>query len=242
VSILDTFHVSAGPRTDRLVLRRPQPVPEGRSPAEPAAWVPAVRRCVDVVGALLVLVLGSPLLLLITVWIRCDSSGPALYRQQRVGKDRVPFTMYKFRSMRMGGDDTAHRSLIAAELRGEDTARDGSTKVADDGRITVPGRLLRRTSLDELPQLLNVLRGDMSLVGPRPCLDWEAEMFPVEYAARFSVRPGLTGLWQVSGRSTLGTLDMLRMDADYLDRRCLAADLAILARTIPSLLRGDGAR
>ena len=144
--------------------------------------------------------------------------------------------------MRTGADDAAHRALIAAELRGEGTTNGGSTKLGEDPRVTRVGKFLRRTSLDEIPQLLNVLHGEMTLVGPRPCLDWEAAMFPREYAARFDVLPGLTGLWQVGGRSTLGALDMLRMDLEYVRDQQLARDLAILALTIPSLLRGDGAR
>jgi lipopolysaccharide/colanic/teichoic acid biosynthesis glycosyltransferase len=199
-------------------------------------------RALDVTGAFGALLLLSPLLLAIAMWIRLDSPGPALFRQPRVGLDRRLFTAYKFRTMRVGDEDGAHRRLIEAELRGEDTARDGSTKLACDARITSAGRFLRRTSLDELPQLLNVLRGEMSLVGPRPCLPWEADLFPAEFADRFTVRPGLTGLWQVSGRSTVGTLDMLRMDVDYVRSRRLRGDLRILLATIPSLLRGDGAR
>ena len=144
--------------------------------------------------------------------------------------------------MRVGGDDLAHRRLIEAELRGEDTAEGGSTKLPDDDRVTRSGHFLRRTSLDELPQLINVLRGDMSLVGPRPCLPWEADLFPAAFAERFRVRPGLTGLWQVTGRSTVGTLDMLRADLEYLRQRRLTLDVGILIRTVPSLLRGDGAR
>jgi len=144
--------------------------------------------------------------------------------------------------MRNGAPDDAHRRLIEAELRGEDTCCDGSCKLAGDPRITRSGAFLRRTSLDELPQLINVLRGEMSLVGPRPCLPWEADLFPPEFADRFTVRPGLTGLWQVSARSTVGTLDMLRMDVAYVRGRRLSVDLRILLATIPSLLRGGGAR
>jgi lipopolysaccharide/colanic/teichoic acid biosynthesis glycosyltransferase len=195
-----------------------------------------------VVGAAVILLLTTPLCVVIASWIRLDSPGPALLRQQRVGLEQRPFTLYKFRSMRVGGDDAAHRALIAAELRGQATCRGGSTKLECDLRITRPGRFLRRTSLDELPQLINVLRGEMSLVGPRPCLVWEAEIFPAEYAERFSVRPGLTGLWQVSGRSTMGTLDMLRLDVDYVRNRRLDRDLSILTATVPCLFRGDGAR
>jgi lipopolysaccharide/colanic/teichoic acid biosynthesis glycosyltransferase len=196
----------------------------------------------DIVGAALVLLLTAPLSLVVTVWIRLDSPGPALLRQQRVGLGRRPFTLYKFRTMSVGSDDAAHRALIAAELRGEDTRSGGSTKIVDDPRITRAGRFLRRTSYDELPQLINVIRGDMSLVGPRPCLPWEADMFPSEYAERFTVQPGLTGLWQVRGRSGLGTLGMLELDLEYVRSRQLRTDLSILVSTIPALLRGDGAR
>ncbi len=205
-------------------------------------WEEIARRTLDILGAALVLLLTAPALLILALWVRLDSPGPALLRQERIGRATRPFVLYKFRSMRVGGDDSAHRRLIAAELRGEDTASEGSTKLEDDPRITRAGRFLRSTSIDEVPQLLNVLRGDMSLVGPRPCLGWEAAMFPPEYAARFAVRPGLTGLWQVRARSTVGTLDMLRMDVEYVRTRRLRLDLWILFFTLPSLLRGDGAR
>jgi hypothetical protein len=141
-----------------------------------------------------------------------------------------------------GGDDSALRELVTRELRGEDTVVDGSCKLDHEGTVTWIGSVLRRTSLDELPQLINVLRGEMSLVGPRPCLEWEADMFPAEYAERFTVLPGITGLWQVSGRSTLGTLDMLRLDLEYVRIQGIATYLSILARTVATLGRGDGAR
>ena len=208
----------------------------------PPAWERISRRILDILGAGLTLLVTAPALLTIALWVRLDSSGPALLRQERIGHDGQPFTLLKFRSMRIGGDDRAHRELIAAELRGEVVATNGSTKLGDDPRITRAGRFLRRTSLDEVPQLLNVLRGEMSLVGPRPCLPWEAEMFPAEFAARFTVRPGLTGLWQVNGRSAVGTLDMLELDMDYVRNRRLRLDLRILLLTIPSLLRGGGSR
>jgi lipopolysaccharide/colanic/teichoic acid biosynthesis glycosyltransferase len=209
---------------------------------QPLMWEQVVGRTVDITGALGALLLLLPLLLAVSLWIRLDSPGPALFRQQRVGLDRRPFIAYKFRTMQVCDGDRGLRLLIEAELRGEDTARDGSTKLDDDPRITGPGRFLRRTSLDELPQMINVLRGEMALVGPRPCLPWEAELFPPEFADRFTVRPGLTGLWQISGRSTVGTLDMLKLDLAYVHSRRLALDLRILLSTIPVLLRGDGAR
>jgi lipopolysaccharide/colanic/teichoic acid biosynthesis glycosyltransferase len=159
-----------------------------------------------------------------------------------VGLSGRVFTMLKFRTMRTGVGDEMLRELVAAELRGEDTSVDGSYKLDRDPRVTKVGELLRRTSLDELPQLVNVLLGTMSLVGPRPCLEWEARMFPAEFRPRFSVRPGLTGLWQISGRSAMGTLEMLHLDLAYVRTRNLAGDLSILARTIPSMLRDGSAR
>jgi lipopolysaccharide/colanic/teichoic acid biosynthesis glycosyltransferase len=211
-------------------------------PRCPARWESAASRLVDVVAAGVLVVVLAPLLLLIAVAVRFDSPGPAFFRQVRVGRGRQPFTMLKFRSMTVGGDDRAHREQIARELAGEDASADGSWKLAADVRVTRVGALLRRTSLDELPQLFNVLGGSMSLVGPRPCLGWEADQFPARYADRFAVRPGITGLWQVSGHSTLGTLDMLRLDAEYARAWGFWTDIRILLLTVPVLLRTDGAR
>jgi lipopolysaccharide/colanic/teichoic acid biosynthesis glycosyltransferase len=181
-------------------------------------------------------------LIVIGLVIRWTSVGPALFQQQRVGLGGKTFTMYKFRTMRTGVGDEMLRELIAAELRGEDTSVDGSYKLDSDPRVTPIGAFLRKTSLDELPQLINVLFGDMSLVGPRPCLEWEARMFPTEFQPRFSVRPGITGLWQVSGRSNVGTLEMLHLDLTYVRTRTLLSDLTILARTLPAVLLDDSAR
>lgn len=207
-----------------------------------ARWEPVARRVVDLaVVVIALLVLAIPMLLIATA-IKWGSPGPAFYRQQRIGRGGRPFTMYKFRTMRVGGSDAQHRELIARELRGEDTSVGGSWKIDCDPRITRVGSFLRRTSVDELPQLINVLRGQMSLVGPRPCLDWEAEMFPAKFAERFDVPPGLTGLWQVSGRSTMGTLEMLELDLAYVRGWSFWSDLGILLRTVPALLKGQGAR
>jgi lipopolysaccharide/colanic/teichoic acid biosynthesis glycosyltransferase len=201
-----------------------------------------LRRTADVVVSSLLLILFLIPMLLIAVAIHLEDKGPAFFRQERVGLGGGRFTLFKFRTMFRGGDDRELRELIARELRGEDTVENGSSKLNNDSRVTRTGALLRKTSLDELPQLLNVLRGDMTLVGPRPCLSWEAEMFPEEFEPRFSVPPGLTGLWQVSGRSTLGTLDMLRLDVRYVENRSLRSDADILLRTVPALLRSNGAR
>jgi lipopolysaccharide/colanic/teichoic acid biosynthesis glycosyltransferase len=201
----------------------------------------AVRRLLDIVACLVLLTLLLVPMLLIALAVRAEDHGPALFRQERVGLGRNRFTLLKYRTMSLGGDDRAHRDLIARELRGEVTMVNGSSKLDNDRRITRIGAFLRRTSLDELPQLINVLRGEMTLVGPRPCLDWEADLFPAEFASRFDVMPGLTGLWQVSGRSALGTLEMLELDVVYVRRRSLWSDLGILLRTPHSLLR-SGAR
>jgi lipopolysaccharide/colanic/teichoic acid biosynthesis glycosyltransferase len=201
-----------------------------------------LRRTADVVVSSLLLILFLVPMLLIAIAVHLEDRGPAFFRQERVGLGGGRFTLFKFRTMFRGGDDRELRELIARELRGEDTVENGSSKLNNDSRVTRTGAFLRKTSLDELPQLLNVLRGDMTLVGPRPCLSWEAEMFPEEFEPRFSVPPGLTGLWQVSGRSTLGTLDMLRLDVRYVESRSLRSDADILLRTVPALLRSDGAR
>jgi len=204
-----------------------------------ADWL---RRTADVVVSSLLLILFVVPMLLIAIAVHLEDKGPAFFRQERVGLGGSRSTLFKFRTMFRGGDDRELRELIARELRGEDTVENGSSKLNNDSRVTRTGALLRKTSLDELPQLLNVLRGDMTLVGPRPCLSWEAEMFPEEFEPRFSVPPGLTGLWQVSGRSTLGTLDMLRLDVRYVENRSLRSDADILLRTVPALLRSNGAR
>jgi lipopolysaccharide/colanic/teichoic acid biosynthesis glycosyltransferase len=200
------------------------------------------KRALDLVVVTPMIVLLSPLLVLVAVIVKLTSRGPVLFRQERVGLDGRPFTLLKFRSMIVTDDDTALREIVQLELAGERSAQGGSFKVLDDPRVTRVGRVMRSTSIDELPQLFNVLRGEMSLVGPRPALQWEADMFPPEYQRRTTVPPGITGLWQVSGRSTLGTLDMLRLDVEYVDTWSLGMDLRILMRTLPVLVRGDGAR
>jgi len=206
------------------------------------SWEAIARRAVDLAAAAIgLLVLVVPMLV-IGLLIRASSAGPALFRQQRVGLGGRTFTMYKFRTMRDGVGDELLRELIAAELRGEDTSSNGSFKIDHDPRVTSVGNFLRKTSLDELPQLINVVLGSMSLVGPRPCLEWEARMFPTEFRPRFSVRPGLTGLWQVSGRSAMGTLEMLHLDLTYVRTRNLVGDLSILVRTIPSMIKDHTVR
>lgn len=213
-----------------------------KSGHRPGSLYAPLKRIVDVIGAAFALVVLVPVFVVIIVAVRASSPGPALFRQVRLGRNGRPFTMLKFRSMRIGDDDRAHRELIRRELAREPSSEGDSYKLVADDRITPIGRWLRRTSLDELPQLVCVLRGDMSLVGPRPALDWEYELFPEQYRRRLDAVPGITGLWQTQGRSTVGTLEMLEMDLDYLDRRSLRTDLGIIVATVGVLLRGDGAR
>jgi lipopolysaccharide/colanic/teichoic acid biosynthesis glycosyltransferase len=216
------------------------PVPGG------AAKLPGdnAKRALDVTAALAAIAVLSPLLALLWLLVRRSSPGPALFRQERLGRGCQPFTMLKFRSMRTGGSDTIHREYVTALMAGDKAAASapgGLFKLAGDPRVTPLGGWLRRTSLDELPQLFNVLHGEMSLVGPRPVLAWEADMFSEQQRQRFGVKPGLTGLWQVSGRNRLTMSEALDLDVAYVQRRSFALDLSILARTVPALLRG-GAR
>ena len=198
-------------------------------------------RILDLTVSTLLLLVTLPLLLLLALAVRCSGPGPVLFRQTRVGRGGSPFRMLKFRTMHDGCAESPHRDYVTLLLAGQASPTDGLYKLAGDPRVTRIGALLRRTSLDELPQLLNVLRGHMSLVGPRPCLTWEFDLLPEWSAPRFTVRPGMTGLWQISGRNRLGMLDGLRLDVDYVARKSLVLDLVILVRTIPAVLL-DGAR
>ena len=210
----------------------------------------AACRALDVaVSAVLLLVL-SPVFLALAIAIRLDSSGRAIYRQRRVGRNQEPFTVNKFRTMHSGAGHETHREFVigliaARELApGETQAqRDESNffKMANDTRVTRVGRFLRKSSLDELPQLWNVLRGDMSLVGPRPPIPYEVEHYPPHWFDRFAVKPGMTGLWQVNGRSELGLEEMIALDVEYARTRSLWLNVKILARTVPVVFAGRGA-
>jgi lipopolysaccharide/colanic/teichoic acid biosynthesis glycosyltransferase len=190
---------------------------------------------------MLLLLVFSPVLLVVAALIRATSRGPVLFRQTRVGRGGTPFRMLKFRTMRHACDDAAHRDYVRRLLADEAEAHEGLYKLVDDPRITRVGAVLRRLSIDELPQLINVLTGDMSLVGPRPALPFEADLFPDWAAPRYDVAPGMTGLWQVSGRNRLTMLQGLHLDVAYVEQRSLAVDLLILVRTFPAVL-GHGAR
>ncbi|MDY6876761.1 MAG: sugar transferase [Chloroflexota bacterium] len=194
-----------------------------------------IKRGVDVMGAVIGLVLGAPLLALIGLAIRLDSPGPIIFHQTRVGAGGKTFDMYKFRSMREGAEAELEK------LRDLNEADGPIFKIRDDPRLTCVGRFLRRTSLDELPQLWNVLRGEMSLVGPRPPLPAEVTRYMEWHKKRLEVRPGLTALWQVRGRSLLSFDEGVLLDIYYIENWSLWLDFKILLRTIPKALFGDGA-
>lgn len=208
----------------------------------------ALKRTIDVVGSFVLLVAASPVIAATAVAIRFASPGPVIFRQLRLGKGGVPFVFFKFRSMRVGASEDVHRSyvedLIKGRLASAPTQADDrlAYKMNGDPRITRVGRWIRKTSIDELPQLWNVLRGDMSLVGPRPPIPYEAENYQSWHLRRvLEVKPGITGLWQVEGRSRVSFDDMVRMDIQYAQNCSLWLDLRILARTAWVVLRCEGA-
>ena len=200
------------------------------------AW-PASKRVIDVVGALTVMALFSPLLLLIALAIKLDTRGPVLFRQARLGQRLEEFTVLKFRTMKFDSSPELHRAYIAKLAAGQ-ADEDDIKKLTKDPRITRVGTFLRRTSLDELPQLVNVLRGEMSLVGPRPALDYELEHYQERHFERFAVKPGMTGLWQVSGRNRVGFTEMLDLDVDYARTSGFLLDMKILVKTPVAAVSG----
>jgi exopolysaccharide biosynthesis polyprenyl glycosylphosphotransferase len=202
------------------------------------SWQGIGKQLVDFFGALGLLVLTAPLLLVVALIIRLTSPGPVLFRQQRAGLSGRPFTMYKFRTMVSNAEQLKQELAALNEMSGP------VFKVTKDPRVTPIGRWLRKFSLDEFPQLLNVLRGDMSLVGPRPLpLDEVARFDDLAHRRRLSVKPGLTCLWQVSGRNNVSDFrDWVRLDLEYIDNWSLWLDIKILLRTIPVVLLGSGAR
>jgi lipopolysaccharide/colanic/teichoic acid biosynthesis glycosyltransferase len=187
---------------------------------------------VAVAGTLLLAV--SPLMATIAILIVLDSRGPILFRQQRIGRHGKPFGMWKFRSMYPASDPSEHQAAAEAWFAGSPAPH--GYKAWKDRRITRVGRVLRRASLDELPQLLNVVRGEMSLVGPRPAIPYELALYEDSYFERQAVRPGMTGMWQVLGRDRLPAPDMMALDRRYVRECSPALDLKILALTFPALL------
>lgn len=228
----------------------PSPAPAARRSAAAPASTPArdrqvvafagraeaaVRRATDVVVSAFALLLLTPVLLAVALAVAVGDGGPVLFRQVRVGRDGRTFTMHKFRSMTV--DAESRRAALAPFSDGNGVL----FKMHDDPRVTPVGRFLRRYCLDELPQLWDALRGDMSVVGPRPALPEEVARYDLTARRRLLVKPGITGPWQISGRSDLSWADSVRLDLDYVEHRSLRRDVAILLRTAGAVLRADGA-
>jgi lipopolysaccharide/colanic/teichoic acid biosynthesis glycosyltransferase len=204
-----------------------------------------VKRAMDIAGSVLMLVFCAPLLLLIAAMVKATSKGPVLFRQHRVGQYGRRFTFLKFRSMRVDNDPSVHREYVTKLIAGEaDRVKAGAPgtgvyKLANDNRITGIGMFLRKTSLDELPQFVNVLKGDMSLVGPRPPIPYELAAYQTWHRRRvLEVKPGITGLWQVTGRSQVKFDDMVRLDLRYATSWSPWLDLKILLRTPGAVIKG----
>ena len=194
------------------------------------------KRLLDIVAALFLLLLACPLLLLIALLIKLEDGGPVFFAQTRVGRDGREFKMFKVRSMFLGAEQRLE------DLLGKNKHRDGVTfKIKDDPRITRVGKWLRKFSFDELPQLYNVLIGDMSLVGPRPPLPREVVKYSPADRRRLAIKPGITCIWQISGRAEIDFSGQVRLDVDYIERQDFWTDLLILTRTVPAVLSGKGA-
>lgn len=199
------------------------------------------KRALDVVGALGALALFGPLMVVVALIVRLTSVGPVIFRQNRIGTGGRTFELYKFRSMATNSDDSTHRRFVESLIAGTVSAEAGF-KIKTDPRVTWIGKVIRKTSIDELPQLFNVLKGDMSLVGPRPPVPYEAQNYKSWHLRRvLEVKPGMTGLWQVEGRSRVTFDEMVRMDIRYIRRCSLAYDLQILLRTVKVVFLCEGA-
>ena len=194
-----------------------------------------IKRGIDIIASIFFLILFSPILLITALAVVTTSKGPAIFKQYRIGKDGQPFEFYKFRSMSATAEEDRFLLLDQNEAGGP------IFKIASDPRITPVGAFIRRTSIDELPQIWNVLRGDMSLVGPRPPLPEEVQQYSAWERQRLTVRPGVTGIWQVSGRSDLDFETWVAMDIEYIEEWSPSLDFSLMVRTIPAVLSGRGA-
>jgi lipopolysaccharide/colanic/teichoic acid biosynthesis glycosyltransferase len=220
--------------------------PEIRSRQERGRIYDWIKRGLDILGSLTLLVVLSPLFLLIAALVRLGSRGPVFFGQVRIGQMMKPFTMFKFRTMYLDADPRLHHEFVSAFIKAsgqvQEQGNNGFFKLANDPRVTPVGRILRKSSLDELPQLWNVLRGDMSLVGPRPPLSYELEQYQPWHRRRIlEAKPGITGLWQVSGRSRTTFDEMVRLDLRYARTRSLWTDIKILLATPAAVISGKGA-
>jgi lipopolysaccharide/colanic/teichoic acid biosynthesis glycosyltransferase len=210
-------------------------------------WAKFCKRFIDVSVASMVLVLGLPFFLAISLLIKLTSRGPVFFTQNRIGEEGEEFTFFKFRTMRSGVDDSIHREFTRKFIKGDiynsnlDSPRASIYKLKEDPRITCVGRFLRGTSLDELPQFINIIKGEMSIVGPRPPLKYEYKHYDEWHKLRLKTKPGITGLWQVSGRSSVPFHEMVMLDLYYIENWSLILDVKIMIRTIPVMLSGTGA-
>jgi exopolysaccharide biosynthesis polyprenyl glycosylphosphotransferase len=208
----------------------------------------SLKRVMDIVGSIVGLMLFSPLMLFTAIAIKITSAGPIIFKQCRFGKKGIHFPLYKFRSMYINGDDQIHREYVTNLIRGElEKINQGDKetplyKMKSDPRVTPVGKIIRGTSVDELPQFFNVLRGEMSLVGPRPPIPYEVEKYEPWHLRRIlEVKPGITGIWQVNGRSTTSFDDMVRLDLKYVQNWSLWLDVKILLKTVKAVIRPKGA-
>ena len=246
LEIVETAHragvkVRIAPKTTDLLLQRGEYVPgqgmplfELRPPVLAGTdWV--VKKAFDLVVSIVVVVVGLPVWLLIALAIRLDSRGPVLYRDRRIGVGEREFGMLKFRTMVEGAAE------LQDELEDQNEAEGALFKIREDPRLTRVGRILRRLSLDELPQVLNVLGGEMSLVGPRPLPVRDYQLLEGWHRKRYNVLPGITGLWQISGRSSLTFDDLVRLDFYYIENWSIWLDISILVKTLPAVIAGRGA-
>lgn len=242
VSVQLTIHIFPNPlnlcgESPDLTLYPELPGQEQR-----LAFQAELKRALDVLFSGLALLLLSPLLACVAAAVKCSSPGPVLFRQKRLGQYGKPFCFLKFRSMYANSNATVHQEYVSQFIAGRPAATAGIYKIADDPRVTAVGHVLRRTSLDELPQLWNVLRGEMSLVGPRPALSYEFEQYASWHRRRvWEAKPGITGLWQVQGRSRTSFEEMVRLDLRYARRWSLWLDVKILCQTPGAVLNGKGA-
>jgi lipopolysaccharide/colanic/teichoic acid biosynthesis glycosyltransferase len=228
-----------------VAVRRTPPVPSSPPPRVIDIKIPAIngsgfymrygKRFIDIVGAAVGLVLCSPIVALFAALTKLDSRGPVLYKAQRLGQGGRPFTFYKLRSMYVGAHESRSNLMHLNQVKGP------VFKLFDDPRITRVGRFMRKCSVDELPQLYNVLKGDMSLVGPRPPIPEEVEKYEPWQLRRLSPKPGITCLWQISGRSRLGFDEWMRLDIEYINNQSFLMDMKILLRTVPAVLLREGA-
>lgn len=206
--------------------------------AEHDLFRPRYKRLFDAIASSLLLIASAPVFVLLAIVVKSTSRGPVFFRQERIGQGGRPFTVTKFRTMFADVDHESHRAYFRKYMRGEPAPGEKPTafKMHSDPRITPAGRFLRRLALDELPQLFDVLRGDMSLVGPRPPLPYEVEHYDERHMQRLLVKPGVTGLWQVRGRDIVNFESMIDMDLEYIQNMSLWMDFKIIILTIPSLI------